>query len=295
MKDYLVRAVDSTGKIKISVARTTDLVEKARQTHNTSATATAALGRVLTAGTLMATSLKNKTDVLTLSFAGNGPARGIHVVVKAGGNVKGYIGNPEADLPSKAGNELDVGGLVGKEGTLTTIMDLGLKEPYVGTTELVSGEIAEDLAHYYAISEQQPSVVSLGVLVEKDLSVKAAGGYIVQLLPDVSDEEISKIEENLAKVEAMSKMIDRGLSPEEIAKEVLTGFDVKILEKEDVAFECDCSKEKMTKALISIGAEEINSIIEEDGQAELVCHFCNTKHQFEKEDLQEIMLTINSN
>lgn len=295
MKDYLIRGIDESGNIRIFVANTTNLVEDARKTHNTNATGSAALGRALTAGELMGTMLKNDEDVLTLSINGNGPAKGLHVVSKNDGNVKGYLIDPTVDVPNKPNGKLDVGGLIGNEGILTVIMDLGLKEPYIGKSKLVTGEIAEDIANYYAISEQQPSAVSLGVLVDVDYSIKAAGGYILQLLPGVKDEDIDKIEDNLRNAKTVSEYISEGLSPEQIMDEILRGFNPKVLETKELFYKCDCSRERTEKALISLGEKEIRDIIEEDQGAELVCHFCDSKYEFTKEDLEEIVLTINQN
>ena len=292
MKDYLIRGIDESGNIRVFVASTTNLVEEARQIHNTSPTATAALGRTLTAGLLMGTMLKNEQDVLTLSIDGDGPAGMIHVGAKNDGAIKGYIANPHADVPSREDGKLDVGTLVGREGTLTTIMDLGLKDPYVGKTNLVTGEIAEDLANYYVVSEQQPSAVALGVLVDKDISVKAAGGFIIQLLPGVVEEDIVKIEEALNNVSPISEMIDKGITPEEIMEAILPEFGMKVLERKDLEFKCDCSREKVEKALVSVGKKEIEAIIEEDGQAEVHCHFCNTDYKFSEKELCELLLTI---
>jgi molecular chaperone Hsp33 len=290
MRDYLIKAMDEEGRIRVYIAKSTNLVEKARQTHNTSPTATAALGRTLTAGAIMGAMMKNEQDVLTLRIAGNGPAGNIYVVARQNGRIKGYIDNPAADLPSKGNGKLDVGGLVGENGSLTIIMDLGLKEPYVGQSNLVTGEIAEDLANYYAFSEQVPSAVNLGVLVDKDISVKAAGGFILQLLPGVSDEDIDKIEENLAKLEPMSTMIDKKMSPEEILDRILGNFNIKIIDRLDLEYICDCSRERMEKILRSLGEGEIRDMIEEDGGAEIVCHFCNSKYKFNKEELKNLLV-----
>jgi len=290
MKDYLIKAIDKLGRIRAYVATTTDLVEKARTTHDTSATATAALGRSLTAATMMGAMMKNEKDVLTLRIAGEGPAGNIYVVARHNGVVKGYIDNPHADLPIRQDGKLDVGGLVGNRGTLTVIMDLGLKEPYVGQSQLISGEIAEDIANFYAYSEQQPSAVGLGVLVDRDLSVKAAGGYIIQLLPGVADKDIDKIEEGLRKAGPVSAMIDKGMSPEDILDEILGDFQMEILDRMELEFKCDCSREKIERVIISLGKKEIEDMIEEDGEAEVVCHFCNTKHKFTEEELNKILV-----
>lgn len=295
MKDYLIRGIDKTGKIRIFVATTTHMVEKARLTHNTSPTATAALGRSLTAGALMGVMMKNEKDRLTLKVDGGGPIGHITIVSSNEGKVKGYVTHPYEDVPSRQDGKLDVGRLVGKDGTITIIMDLGLREPYVGQANLVSGEIAEDLATYYAISEQIPSAVGLGVLVDTDISVRAAGGYILQLLPGVSDEDITKIENTLSNIQPVSTLIDKGLSPEEIMTELLKDFEMQILEKVDIDYVCDCSRERIQKVLISIGKKELQAMIDEDGGGEVICHFCNTKHQFSGEDLEELISRIEQN
>lgn len=289
MKDHLIKAIDKTGSIRILLASTTNLVEEARIIHNTSPTASAALGRSLTAGVLMGSMMKNERDTMTLKISGNGPAGRIFVVAKNNGRVKGEMTNPAADVPSRADGKLDVGRLVGKDGNLTIIMDLGLKEPYVGSSNLVTGEIAEDLANYYYRSEQTPSVVSLGVLVDKDISIKAAGGYIIQLLPDVSEEDIEKIENSLKTIKPISNMIDSGLTLEEIMGEALKDFEMNILDSREISYECDCNEDRIKKVLKSIGDEEIKNIIAEDGKAEIVCHFCNTKYVFNKEELEELL------
>ncbi len=290
MKDYLIRAMDKTGNIRIFVATTTNMVEEARITHNTSPTATAALGRALTAAAMMGVMMKNEKDRLTLKISGDGPIGTIMMVANNKGIVKGYVDNPYADVPSREDGKLDVGRLVGRNGTITTIMDLGLKDPYVGQANLVSGEIAEDLATYYVLSEQQPSAIGLGVLVDKDISVKAAGGYIIQLLPNVSNEDINKIEEAISKTPPVSSLIDKGLSPEDIMDELLANFEMEILDRVDISYKCDCSRERIRGVLLSIGENEIKAMIEEDGEAEVVCHFCNTKHHFSKEELEELIV-----
>ncbi len=290
MKDYLIRGMDKEGRIRIYVAKSTNLVENARLTHNTSPTASAALGRTLTAGVMMASMMKNDSDVFTLKISGDGPAGAIYVVAKNNGMIKGYLDNPMADVASRPNGKLDVGALVGKNGTITTIMDLGLKEPYTGQSNLVSGEIAEDLANFYAYSEQQPSVVSLGVLVDKDISIRAAGGYIIQLLPGVTDEDITKLENVLENIEPVSTMIDKDMTPEEIMDSILGDFNMQVIDKMDIEFKCDCTRDRIEKVLISIGKKEIQDIIEEDEKAEIVCHFCNTKHRFNKEELTKILI-----
>ena len=290
MKDYLIRGMDEAGTIRVFVATTTNMVEEARSTHNTSPTATAALGRSLTAAAIMGVMMKNEDDRMTLKIDGGGPLGVIMMVANNKGEVKGYVDNPHADVASREDGKLDVRGVVGTNGMITTIMDLGLRDPYIGQSNIVSGEIAEDLASYYLVSEQQPSAVALGVLVDKDISVKAAGGYIIQLLPGVSDEDISKIEETLSKIEPVSTLIDRGLSPEEIMNEILPGFNMQVLDKIEPSYKCDCYRERIEKVIVSLGNHEIQAMIDEDGQAEVVCHFCNTKHQFTKEDLEKLIV-----
>lgn len=290
MKDYLIRGIDEGGTIRIFVATTTNMVEEARVTHNTAPSSTAAIGRSLTAAAMMGVMMKNKEDRLTFKIAGDGPIGNIVMVANSDGDVKGYVDYPHADVPTRSDGKLDVAGVVGRNGEITTIMDLGLKDPYIGQSKIISGEIAEDLAYYYLVSEQQPSAVSLGVLVDKDISVRAAGGFIVQLLPGTSEEDIVKIEETLANIEPISALIDQGLSPEEIMKRVLPGFNMQILDKVELKYKCDCSRERIEKVLISIGEHEIQSMIEEDGKAEVVCHFCNTKHQFNKDELKKLIV-----
>ena len=289
MKDYLIRGMDKPGRVRIFVAKTTNLVEESRRIHNTSPTATAALGRVLTVGAIMGAMMKNESDLLTLKISGDGPVGKILVVANNKGHVKGDIDFPMADVPCRLDGKLDVGTLVGRNGTIIVVMDLGLKEPYVGQSGLISGEIAEDLANFYMVSEQTPSAVSLGVLVDTDISCIAAGGYIIQLLPGISDEEITIIEKTLSQMEPISTMIDKGLTPEEIMKSLLDSFDMEILDKMDLEYHCDCSREKIEKVIISLGRKEIEEIIKEDGQAEVVCHFCNTKYQFEKDELVKLI------
>ncbi len=289
MRDYIIRGIDEKKSFRIFVASSTNLVEKARKIHNTSPTATAALGRSLTAALMMGITMKNSTDSLTFKIKGDGPIGNIITVANNNGEVKGYVDNPNADLPSRADGKLDVGGIVGKNGQLAVIRDLGLKDPYIGYSNLVSGEIAEDLVRYYFLSEQQPSAISLGVLVDKDISVKAAGGYMLQILPNAEEEDLDKIEKILNNAEPISTLIDKELSPEEIVEELFGEFNIEILEKKDIRFQCNCHREKIEKILISLGRKELESIIEEDGQAEIICHFCNTKYNFSKKELIEIV------
>lgn len=290
MKDYLIRAIDKSGSIRLFAATTTNLVEEARRIHETSATVTAALGRTLTIGAMMGKMMKNDQDILTLKINGNGPVGGMIAVANNKGEVKGVANNPKADLPARESDgKLDVRGIVGDNGTITVIMDLGLKEPYVGQTSLVTGEIAEDIANYYMVSEQTPSVVSLGVLVDKDISCRAAGGFMIQVLPDTEEEDIVKIEKAIENLEPVSTMIDNGMSPEDIMNRVLGDFEMEILEKSPLEYYCNCNREKIESVIVSLGNKEIENIIEEDKQAEVVCHFCNTKYQFDEEELEGLL------
>ncbi|MDY2986892.1 MAG: Hsp33 family molecular chaperone HslO [Peptoniphilus sp.] len=287
--DYLVRAIDKDAQVKIFACSSKNMVEKAREIHNTSKTATAALGRTLTAAALMSENLKNEADTLTINIKGDGDIGQIIATAKMNGIVKGYVNNPMADADIRESDgKLDVGKIVGK-GTLTVVADQGLKEPYIGKVELISGEIAEDLANYFYRSDQVPSVVSLGVLVDVDYSVKAAGGFILQLMPGANDECISKIEENIYKLKSITSMLDRGMTPEQIVEAVMSGFEIKILDEKEIGFNCDCSLEKVEDSLISLGKDELEAIIEEDGKAEVMCHFCNSKYNFSKEKLTSIL------
>lgn len=288
MIDHMIRAIDKTGSIRVFVGSTTNLVERAREIHNTTPVSTAALGRVMTASLLMGNTLKNDKYTISIQTNGDGQIKNIFAISNSHGEVKATISNPHADLPLKSKGKLDVGGAIGK-GTLTVIQDLGMREPYVGQTELVSGEIAEDIAHYYAHSEQQPSVVALGVLVDRDYTVKAAGGYIIQVLPNADEEVIVKLEEIIARAEPVSTLIDKGYTPEDILNYVCQGLEMKILETKDLKFVCDCCRDRMETALISIGEKDLTEIIEEDGKAEICCQFCESKYQFNKEELTDLL------
>jgi len=289
MKDYIIRGINKDKTIRLFVANSTNLVEKARRIHNTSPTATAALGRALTGAAIMGITMKGEKDSLTFKIKGDGPIGDIVTVANSKGEVKGYVDNPYADIPSKPDGKLNVGGLVGKNGQLVVIRDLGLREPYIGMANLVSGEIAEDLVNYFYVSEQQPSAINLGVLVDKDISVKAAGGYMLQLLPDVAEEDIDRIEEILSKAKPISTLIDEGLTPEEVMEELFGEFEMEILEKKFISFKCNCKREKIESMLQSLGKEEIEDMIKKDGKAEVICHFCNSKYLFTEEDLHKLI------
>lgn len=287
MKDYIVRATAGDGQVRAFAATTGNLVEEARRHHNTSPVATAALGRLLTAGAMMGSMMKNDTDVLTLQIKGDGPLGGITVTADAKANVKGFVENPDAMLPPKNG-KLDVGGAVGI-GLLNVIKDMGMKEPYVGQTILQTSEIAEDLTYYFATSEQVPSSVGLGVLMNKDNTVHCAGGFIVQVMPFVTDEVLSRLEENIQKISSVTQMLDDGHTPEQMLERVLEGLDIEITDTIPANFFCNCSHERIEKAIISIGKKDIQSMIDEGKEVEVKCHFCNTAYKFSVEELKEIL------
>ncbi|MBU5669801.1 Hsp33 family molecular chaperone HslO [Peptoniphilus sp. MSJ-1] len=286
---YILRGIDETETIKISAAITTDVVEEARRLHNLSKTTSAALGRLLTATAIMGSWQKNERDSITVSLDGNGPAGKIVATCKNDGYVKGYVTNPSADLPIRESDgKIDVSGVVG-QGNLTLVMDIGMKKPYTGTVGLVSGEIGDDLAAYFLQSDQVPSAVGLGVLVDTDLSIKAAGGFIIQLMPDATEEEIEKLEKNLAKIKSVTHVIDEYHSAEKLVEILMEGMNYKILEKRDITYKCDCSREKVKDAIVSIGPKEIKEMLEEDKKADVECYFCDEKYHFDEEDLQEIL------
>lgn len=288
--DKIEKFLVSGGKINVIVASTTDLVEEARKIHDLSPTATAALGRTLTMGVLMGSNLKSKEDTITIQIKGNGPIGGITVVVNQELEVKGYVYEPKVDIPVREDGKLDVGRAVGQEGFLYVIKDLGLKEPYVALSKLVTGEIAEDFASYFLISEQKNTAVALGVLVNKD-GVKSSGGYMITAMPDATEEDISKIEEALKKAKPVSQMLDEEKSLLEIVKEI-TGAeeeDIQRLEELKPTYHCNCSKEKMEKALIAIGREELENIIQKDKKAEMRCQFCNKTYTFSEEELKKLL------
>ena len=287
MKDYIVRAAAANAQIRAFAASTTELVEEARSRHNTSPVATAALGRLLTGGVMMGSMMKNATDVLTLQIQCQGPIGGLTVTADAQGNVKGYVNEPEVILPPKNG-KLDVGGALGL-GILNVIKDMGLKEPYVGQVALQTSEIAEDLTYYFATSEQVPSAVGLGVLMNKDNTVRQAGGFIVQLMPFAEESTIAKLEENVQKITSVTNLLEEGHTPESLLEKVLEGFDMEINEKVPTEFYCNCSRERVEKALISIGRKELNEMIQEGKSIEMNCHFCNKNYEFTVEELKEIL------
>ncbi len=285
--DYIVRATAAGGQIRAFAATTRDLVEEARRRHNTSPVATAALGRLLTAGVMMGSMMKNDTDVLTLQINGDGPLGGITVTADSQGNVKGYVQNPDVILPPKNG-KLDVGGAVGI-GLLTVIKDMGLKEPYSGQTILVTSEIAEDLTYYFANSEQVPSSVGLGVLMEKDNTVKCAGGFIVQLMPFAEEKVISRLEENVGKITSVTKLLEEGYTPQQLLSDLTEGLDLEVTDTMPAQFYCNCSKERVERAVASIGAKDIQEMIDEGKDIEVKCHFCNTAYNYSVDELKSIL------
>lgn len=288
MNDYIIRATAANDQIRAFATVTTEMVETAREHHNTSPVATAALGRLLTAGAMMGSMMKGEKDVLTLQIKAGGPLQGITVTADSQGNVKGYVGNPDVCIPANSKGKLDVAGAVGP-GFLTVIKDMGLKEPYSGQVMLQTCEIAEDLTYYFATSEQVPSAVGLGVLMNKNNTVRQAGGFIVQLMPFAEEEVISRLEQNVQKINSVTNLLEEGHTPESLLEKVLEGFEMQINEKMDTRFHCNCSKERVAKALISIGRKELNEMIQEGKPIEMNCHFCNTNYNFTVEELKEIL------
>lgn len=288
MADYIVRATAANNQIRAFAATTRDLTEKARSVHNTSPVATAALGRLLTAGAMMGTMMKGEKDILTLQIKAGGPINGVTVTADSKANVKGYVGNPEVMLPPNANGKLDVAGAVGV-GLLQVIKDMGLKEPYVGQTVLQTSEIAEDLTYYFATSEQVPSSVGLGVLMEHDNTVKQAGGFIIQLMPFTDDAVIDALEKKLSEVTSVTAMLDAGDTPEKILDKLLGDFGVQITDKVPANFYCNCTKHRVEKAIISIGRKDIQEMIDDEKPIEVNCHFCNTNYEFSVEELKQIL------
>ena len=287
MSDYIVRATAANAQIRAFACTTKNMVEKARQAHNTSPVVTAALGRLMSAGAMMGSMMKGEDDLLTLQIKSGGPVQGLTVTADSKGNVKGYANVPDVIIPANSKGKLDVAGAVGP-GFLTVIKDMGLKEPYSGQTMLQTCEIAEDLTYYFATSEQIPSSVGLGVLMEKDNTVKCAGGFIIQLMPFTEDEVIDRLEENLKKVTSVTSLLAEGMTPEELLGVVLDGFDLEVTDTLDTQFYCNCSRKRVEKALISIGKKEIQEMIDDGEPIEMKCHFCNTNYVFTVDELKEL-------
>jgi len=286
--DYIVRATAKEGQIRAFAAKTKEMVEAARVAHNTSPTATAALGRLLTGGAMMGVMMKNDADLLTLQIKSGGPIEGITVTADAKGNVKGYVGNPAVMVPASDKGKLDVAAAVGV-GFLNVIMDLGMKEPYMGQTMLQTSEIGDDLTYYFATSQQVPSTVGLGVLMNKDNTVKQAGGFIIQLMPFAEEETIAKLEENLSKVQSVTELFEAGLTPEQILESLLDGLDLTINDTIPTQFYCNCDKQRVAKALISVGKKELQAMIDEGEEVELNCHFCNSNYDFSVAEIKELL------
>lgn len=288
MEDYIVRGTAADNQIRVFAATTRNMVEHARQIHNTSPVATAALGRLMTAGAMMGSMMKGEKDILTLQIKASGPINGITVTADSKANVKGYVGNPDVIIPANDKGKLDVAGAVGI-GILNVIKDIGMKEPYVGQTALQTSEIAEDLTYYFATSEQIPSSVGLGVLMNKDNTVRQAGGFIIQVMPFAEDEVITALENKLSTVSSITSMLDAGMTPENILEELFEDLSLDIMDKVPTAFSCNCSRERVEKALISVGKSEIQSMIDDNEPIEMNCHFCNTKYVFEVEELKKLL------
>lgn len=288
MSDYMVRATAADAMIRLFVCCSKELVEEARKIHNTTPVVTAALGRLLTAGSMMGSMLKGEKELLTIQIKSSGPIGGLTVTAEPNGNVKGYPIHAQVDLPLKENGKLDVGGAMGI-GVMNVIKDMGLKEPYVGQTVLQTGEIGDDLTYYFATSEQVPSSVGVGVLVDRDYSVKQAGGFIVQLMPFATDDVVSKLEENLAKITSVTSMFEEGLNVEDIVAKIFNGFEYEIGDKNPIKYQCNCSKERVTKAIISIGKKDIKEMIDDNKPIEVNCHFCNTNYTFSVDELKALL------
>ncbi len=284
----IVRTISEDGGIICCAIDSTDMVYRAEQIHTTSATVTAAMGRLMTAASIMGSMLKGEDNSVTLRIKADGPIGALIAVSDAKGNVKAYVENPVVEIPLNSYGKLDVSGAVGKDGMLYVIKDIGMKEPYIGQVPIVSGEIAEDITNYYATSEQTPSVCGLGVLVNPDLTVKSAVGFLVQLMPGVDDESIDKLENNINALEPVSKMLADGMTPEDIAFKVLDGFAPQVLDTFNASYKCDCSKERVERALISIGRDELLKMADEQPETSVECHFCDKVYKFTPDDLRKL-------
>lgn len=292
MKDYIVRAMTADGYVKAMAIASTNLVERARNIHKTTPTATAALGRVLTAASMMGNLQKVENGALTLQVKGNGPLGTILATSDAVGNVRGYVHNPSITLLEKYAGKLDVGAAVGTDGMLTVIRDLQMKEPYIGSVALVSGEIADDVTAYFAQSEQTPTACALGVLVDTDQSVKVAGGYLIQLLPGAPEEVISRLEQGIAKAGAVTPMLSDGLTPEDILRRVMADFELEFLETTEVCYKCYCSRERVASTLITVGKKDLQEMIDEGKPISIECQFCDTKYRFTPDELRELLASL---
>jgi len=289
---YILRATAANGDVRLFAAITTDMVEEARKIHNLSPTASAALGRFITAASMMGVMLKGDKDTLTLTMNGGGPLGNLVAVSNSKGNVKAYVSNPHVDLPLNEKGKLDVGTAVGKQGFLNVIKDLGLKEPYVGQVPIRTGEIGDDIAYYFTVSEQIPSAVALGVLVDTDISIKAAGGLIIQMMPGANELLADVITFRLQEIPPLSQLIAEGKTAEDILNLLFDDMDLKIHERIECRYECDCSRERVERALIALGKEELKKLYEEEDKVEIQCHFCNNKYIFEKEEIKNMIENI---
>lgn len=294
MEGYIINALAMNGTVRVLAADTTSIARQAQKMHMTSPVATAALGRTLTASVMMSSLLKGEKDSITIQIKGDGPLGSIVAVADSKGNARGYVNNPDIDIPLKYKGKLDVGSAVGKNGYVTVIKDLGLKEPYVGQVDLVSGEIAEDMAYYLACSEQVPSAVALGVLIEQDGTAVSAGGFLIQLMPDAEEEAADFLDKRIRQIEPISVLLSKGMKPENIIEYLLEDKDFRIVSNTPCQYKCYCSRERMERNLMSLGKKEIEDIIAEQGEAELQCHFCNAKYFFSGEELKNIVWLINS-
>lgn len=285
----IIRCIDKEGAVAVSAIDSTDIVARAEQIHKTSAVTTAALGRLLSAASLMGCALKGKDDSLTIRMNGGGPAGSIIVVSDSDGNVRGYVQNPVVELPLNAQGKLDVRGAMGTDGTLSVSKDLGLKEPYSGQVPIVSGEIAEDITHYFAVSEQKPTVCGLGVLVDRDLTVLKAGGFIIEVLPFADESVLDRVEAGIRDIEPVTTMLQKGMGPEEICRRALVHFDLDVLDSFDVAYRCNCSIDRVKRALISMGREELTQMIDEGEPLDVQCHFCDRSYHITQDDLKGLL------
>ncbi len=290
MKDVIIRGIAADGQIRAFAASTKNLCEEARRRHNMSPIATVALGRLLTGGAMMGTMMKNDADIVTIQIKGDGPIGSMTVTADPKGRVKGYVANPQVMLPLKNG-KLDVAGALGI-GVLSVIKDIGLKEPYVGDTILVTSEIGDDLTYYFATSEQVPSSVALGVLMNKDNTVEQAGGFIIQLMPDATEEVITKLEESIKQIKSVTELLENGMTPEDILRLILKDMNFELLDTIDTEFYCNCSKDRVSKAIMSIGAKDIQEMIDDGKPIEVNCHFCNTNYTFTVDELKEMLEVV---
>ena len=288
MSDMIVRATAAQEHIRAFAVDSTEMVREAREIHKTFPVVTAALGRLLSAGAMMGSMMKGDEDLITITMKGDGPIGSLTVTADSHGNVKGFPGNPSVDIPCRSEGKLDVGGAIGN-GMLTVSMDLGLKEPYNGQVEIQTGEIGDDLAYYFTVSEQTPSAVALGVMIDTDSSVRHSGGFIIQLMPDAPEEVISQLEETLATLEPVTTLMDRGMGPEDILRLVLGDLDLVITQQSPVRFHCNCSKERISRALATLSTDDLESIIADDEEIEVKCYFCNSAYKFGVSELKNIL------